>query len=382
MRAILRESNDCLLGEVERLERALATASPAAELLPYYKWVVTTCAALRQQVLDNFGDLDLNRDDILPDILSKTQQLTRTLSVYNQRLSSPILRSMPSDRLCLRILGWLHESHPSTQNVPVGLSDGEFGIWPAPPFPVVYFMPSSAQQGLLYLPLFFHEFGHILYACHRQRMDGLVRALQEELIDLLQPVSARNDLYAQAEEERLNKIVESWYTWAQELFCDAVGLSIGGPCFLKAFSAYFRMVGRGQFHLPRDELAGASHPVTWIRITLLSAKARQTRWSEDGDHLENEWQTIGRAMSVSSDYYGFYAERFAAPIRNAIEAMIAEVRPYHAGEDDVAPSEWDPERSTPVHLLNRAWSHFLSDPEGYDAWEKKAVEAFLTTDKG
>ena len=53
--------------------------------------------------------------------------------------------------------------------------------------PLIYMMPPSAQQGLLYLPLFFHEFGHLLYACHKPEMDALVRELQENLAELLEP---------------------------------------------------------------------------------------------------------------------------------------------------------------------------------------------------
>ena len=150
---------------------------------------------------------------------------------YNQRLAGPALRGLESDRLSLRVIGWLHTVHKETISVPAAVSTEEFGIWPAPPHPVVYFMPASAQQGLLYQPLFFHEFGHLLYACHEPEMDSLVQDLQVQIAELLEPLAHRNDIHAQAEERQRTIIALTWYKWAQELFCDAVGLTNRWLCF-------------------------------------------------------------------------------------------------------------------------------------------------------
>lgn len=65
-------------------------------------------------------------------------------------------------------------------------------------FPVIYYMPSSSQRGLLYLALFFHEFGHLLYACHKREMDDLIRSLLEEIENLLKPVIELDDQYSQS----------------------------------------------------------------------------------------------------------------------------------------------------------------------------------------
>jgi hypothetical protein len=376
MREILHQSNICLLREIEKLEAWLAPISPVQELVPYHNWIVGACQLLHGKVLQNLRDLDLGRDEILSDILSTTQELSRMFSLYNQRLLSPVFRSLPSDQLCLRIVSWLHKGHRLTSNIPVGLSDGEFGIWPAPPFPTVYFMPSSAQRGLLYLPLFFHEFGHLLYACHKQQLDTAVRELQEEILDLLTPVSRRNDLYEQTEEGKRSEIAESWYKWAQELFCDAVGLSIGGPSFTRAFSAYFRMLGRSQFHLPREELTNVSHPVSWIRVKLLVERERQLGWSLEANALENEWQTLAKEMVIVEDHYGFYTDRFQPAIQQAIDTMLKEAGPYQITQGEVSCSEWVAGQCTPVCLLNRAWSMFLSDPANYSAWESRAIATF------
>jgi len=57
--------------------------------------------ALRQQLLQNLRDLQLNRDNILPDVLSVTQEVTRMYHLLNRHFLSPVLRAKPTDRLCL-----------------------------------------------------------------------------------------------------------------------------------------------------------------------------------------------------------------------------------------------------------------------------------------
>ena len=41
--------------------------------------------------------------------------------------------------------------------------------------------------------------------------------------------------------------------WVQEFYCDAVGITIGGPSFLKSFSHFFRTRSNDQYYVPRDE---------------------------------------------------------------------------------------------------------------------------------
>jgi len=375
MREILRQSNLDLMREIDRLRSMLTTLSVPPELSTYQDEVSKACDQLRQLTLQNLRDLELGQDDTLNDILSQTQLLTSGFRLYDQRLASPLLRYRPSDRLCLRITTWLHSYHPETRGIPAGLSDGEFGIWPEPRIPIVYFMPSSRQQGLLYLPLFFHEFGHLLYACHRQEMDELVRDLQERIADLLRPVSQHNDIYAHQAAVRRDGIVETWYEWAQELFCDAVGLTIGGPCFANAFSMYLRMGGRGKFHQPMEQLALSAHPVAWLRIRLIAERARQMNLAE-ARTLESDWDQIAETMQITEDYCGFYDERFLPPIHQTMDDMLTEACPYRYAAGDTSTSGRNVEDS-PVKLLNEAWSIFLGDPDTYDDWERQAVSDFL-----
>ena len=381
MRTILRESNFDLLSEAERLVAALSSISVVPELAAYHGHMVRACTSLCEQVHRNLRDLDLGQDDILPEILSETQRLAHDLRLYNRRLAGPALRGLESDRLSLRVIGWLHTVHKETTGIPAAVSTEEFGIWAVPPHPlallhpVVYFMPASAQQGLLYQPLFFHEFGHLLYACHKPEMDGLVRDLQVRIAELLEPLARRNDAHAQAEEQQRAIIVFAWYKWAQELFCDAVGLTIGGPAFIHAFNRYLRISPRTEYHCPPDELGLRPHPVTWLRARLLARRARELDCGATADAMEQQWATIAATLSIVEDYYGFYEKKFLPAIWRTLDDMLVETDPYRFTKQDLGDEGCIPD-STPVHLLNRAWHQFKSNPDEYQSWERRSVAAF------
>ena len=51
-------------------------------------------------------------------------------------------------------------------------------------------------------------------------MDDLTRSFQTTIAELLEPNVQRNDLYAQEEEKKRVIIVETWYEWMQEIFCN------------------------------------------------------------------------------------------------------------------------------------------------------------------
>ena len=154
----------------------------------------------------------------------------------------PIVRAKPDDRLGLLVLRWPHDSHPKTASLPFGLSDGNFAIYPTPQVPPIYLLPVSRQHTLLYLALLFHEFGHLLYACHKPEMDELVREFQTLVSDYFAPQVVRDRAAGYFDDSFRGRIVTAWYAWAQEFYCDAVGLTIGGPCFLKRRPTHMRRV--------------------------------------------------------------------------------------------------------------------------------------------
>lgn len=377
MQDILIQSNQDLLREIKKLNALLSAFQAPQELKPYHEWLVEQIRAFEEGILKNLAYLQLRQPEIQELILSQTQQLTRRFQLINAQLIGPLLRATPSDRLCLKILRWLHAQHPQTQSIPLGLADGEFGVWPALQFPIIYFIPASAQRGLLYLSLFFHEFGHLLYACHKPEMDVLVQELQKKLADFLKASSPGDDSSAQQHLPSPTLVIETWYEWLQELFCDAVGLQIGGPCFLKTFSIYLRMTGRRAFQLPAELLAGSSHPVTWLRVKILREQARALNLSSEAEKLAYEWQALAQSMMIQEDYFGFYEERFLPAIRQTIADMLTEASPYQFSEADLSAQEYNPAVSTPVHLLNLAWVKFVENSSQYPRWEEEHLQQFL-----
>jgi hypothetical protein len=266
----------------------------------------------------------------------------------------------------------------------MALSDGDFASWPQVSWPTIYFMPPSAQHRLLYLPLFFHEFGHLLYACHEPEMDELVKALQKVIAQFLEPSAQRDDRHAQSEAKQRSVIVETWYEWAHELFCDAVGFQMAGPAFAYSFSMYFRVLMRDQYHIRPEELEHRGHPVTWLRIRLLADRARRMGFGADSRLLEDTWNKIAATMGVVEDYYGFYIDELLPSIRQTIDDMIVEAAPRAFEAHEVSAAELlrldsDSTSSLPVQLLNQAWRKFLDDEDGYTAWEKQAIEGLLNT---
>ena len=377
MRDLLRQSNVDLLREIQRLREVLPRTSShlPPELDTYYAWARDACREFHQRVTQNLQDLNLGQEGLLPDLLSSTQAVTRSFQGFNQRLVSPVLRTRPADRLCLKLLRWLHAAHLQTQDIPTGLSDGEFGIWPVPPLPTIYFMPCSAQYGLLYLPLFFHEFGHLLYACHKPEMDDLVQNLQEQIEALLLRIRPPKGPPTPEQERERSVIVETWYEWAQELFSDAVGYMIGGPAFLQAFSMYLRMRGRAEYHVPSAQLAHREHPVAWLRIRFLADRARNRGHVAEAQEIEIAWKEIAGALGVREDYNGFYDPQFRPLIQQTLDDMLTEAGPVDFTEQE--PSMGAEPSLSPVALLNQAWQFFTADPRTYRAWEEPAITAFL-----
>lgn len=378
MREILRQNNEDLLEEIGRLQGILqqAAATLPPELTSYYRWVTEACNDFKKKVVRNLNDLRKGNDQIIPYILSQTQGLTVRLYSFNSRLVSPVLRQLPTDRLCLKLLKWLHTEHATTQDIPAAFSDGGVAIWPAPPFPTVYFLPPSFQHRLLYLPLLFHEFGHLMYACHESEMDDLVSELQKKIAGLLEPGVQRDDLYAQEEAEKHNTIVERWYEWTQEIFCDAVGLVIGGPAYLHAFSMFFRMLGRDEYYLPLDKIAKQTHPLGWLRIRLLADRARHLGHNADAESVEKSWDLIAAGMNVNEEHHGFYDDVFQVEIRQTIDDMLTEADPRQITQEEFPTPDVTTVAISPVQLLNQAWQVFFNDSKGYPSWERNAIHLF------
>lgn len=379
MRIILEQNNRDLLREIERLMGLLTTArqSIPAELVAYYTWCVAWCQELKRLVEEHLVLVHSKKDRVLRTVLSRTQSVTQQFQLLDQIQVRPLLRPSPSDRLCLKLIVWLHAVHPKISSVPAAFADGKVGVYPYPPVPVLYFMPCALQRGLLYLTLLFHEIGHLFFQIHNQEMVALVKDLQKCLENHLRPRVRSNDPRREREKKEQAAIRDTWVEWTEELFCDAVGLTIGGPAYLQAFSVFMRMGGRGNFYRKPDHLRNTTHPVTWIRIRLLSDRARSLGLDLEAAALETAWQKIANMLNITEEYHGYYDPRYLGDIRQTLDDMIIEADPYRFAVSD-------PKASLavlahePVQLLNAAWDQFLANPQAYPSWEQQAIAAFLS----
>jgi len=296
--------------------------------------------------------------------------------MLSARIAIPILRSAESDRLCLRVIGWLHSTHQETAHFPPAVADGFCAIWPYRVISPVYFFPSLEQRGLLYQPLQFHEFGHLLYACHEHEMDDLVAELQRGIARILTPISRRNDRYAEDQLVLRQRIVNTWYNWIQEIFCDAVGFTIGGPCFVHAFSSFLSTLQRQDFYQPSDMLSAGAHPVTWLRVQFLAQRAADAGFDSLANDVEREWRSVARILRIEEDYHGFYDPRLLDLVMRTVEDMLIEAspRPFEASE---VTGLQDHTSDVPISLLNTAWRMFRAGPDAYRDWEQVVIEDYL-----
>jgi hypothetical protein len=223
MRRHLEEANHDLLYQIEVAQELIGSTTVPGVLTPYVGRLLQMCAVLRQQALHNLKILDYGVDDTLPDVLARTQGLTELFELVSTRLTSPITRAKPTDRLALLFLQWLHDLIPETAGFPYALTDGVFGVYSSSHIPPIYSVPVTRQTTLLYLPLLFHEFGHVLYQVHRQEMDELVKEFQTTVRACLTPRTIPDGRSATQGKSFRRRVETIWFAWVQEFFCDAVG---------------------------------------------------------------------------------------------------------------------------------------------------------------
>ena len=375
---ILERRNHELHLALAALIHLLKIAKIPYELEPYKDRIRGVCSRTQALVARNLAYLKLRHKEILEEVLSNTQQATKYVRLLSCRSSVPILRASESDRLSLTFARWVHNVHPEITQIPPAVDNGPCSIWPFyRDFCPIYFFPSIEQRGLLHQPLLFHEFGHLLYACHKPEMDELVSNLQREILELLMPLSHRGDKYSGEQAARRQAIVDTWYNWAQELFCDAVGLIIGGPSYLYAFSSFLSTLDRGDFYREPENMKMSEHPVTWLRVKFLLKHGSLAGFSGLVRKVEKEWSVIAQIMSVEEDYHGYYDNTLDEAVIRTIRDMITETSPRPCNDAEAAGDGWSPSSDAPVRLLNWAWQVHNRNFEKYTPWEEKQIELLL-----
>ena len=379
---MLQARNDAQAGQIGVLRRSIEQASIPTLLEPYRGMLLRVCSQCEALIQENESYLRLyhrfQQVSILDDVLSNTTSVTYGIRLISGRLAVPVLRANHDDRLCLRVITWMHEVHQSTEKIPAAFSNGNIAVYPFTlTMGCIYYFPCVEQSSLLYLPLNFHELGHVFYQLHNQEMNDLVRELQFEIEETLKPKSRRNDAAAKKQAARLRTVVNVWYSWAEELFCDAVGVSIGGAAFLYAFSSYISMMRKENFYLPEGTLKQCDHPVDWLHVKFLSRRARRLGLLAEADEIEHEWEMVARTLGIHEDYHGFYDDSLEGIVEETIDRMLIEAAPREYLPQEVAATrDWE-SGDTPILLLNRAWKLFRADRSNYVQWEAGAVVQFL-----
>ncbi|MBE7432922.1 MAG: hypothetical protein HS100_03335 [Anaerolineales bacterium] len=375
---VLRKRNHELHEDAKTLLTLISKVSIPPELEAYRALIVSLCHHVTEKISTNIENINLNREDILEDILSDIQETMFWIRLISDRFSIPIIRAMPSDRLCLSVLSWVHSAHKKTRNFPPAISDGSVSVMPM--YPQVYMFPQLEKRSLLYQSLLFHEFGHVLYACHKQELDSLVMDLQSDITEIILPRSQRNDRHSEIHSSRRQTIADTWYSWIQELYCDAVGFHIGGPSFLYAFSSFLGAVNRNHFYRTPRDLALSDHPVTWLRVHFLADLARNENQESLANDIDTEWSIFAKAMGVREDYHGYYDKSLNRVVKNTIQDMIVETNPQKSTKHELSGGGWEAGES-PVRLLNWAWQIKLNKKLSYKEWEKKQVDRYLKLSK-
>lgn len=369
MRAILERRNRRLLADVQALIALVDAALIPPALAPYRDRIAELHGEQRDRIERNLRYLALDSSSILPDILSDTNLAIDLVGFLSSQLATPVLRADASDSLCLWTLGWLHAIHPQTETYPPAMCDGDVAMLPLIDLVPVYFFPAVEQRGLLFQPLLFHEFGHLLYAKHKPELDDLVGELQRVVEETLLPASQRNGRYAQRQPARRRLIVRVWYRWTQELFCDAIGLEIGGPAFLLAFTTFLNRFDSSDFSQSPDEMSASHHPVTALRVHFLVRRATTAGFDELATRVTSEWEAVSRALGTTTDYHGFYDDALETTVEHALDDMLTEVDPRRFTRDDAAGDAALGGSASPVALFSAAWRAYEADPLRFHEWE-------------
>lgn len=372
MRTELIQSNDDLSHQIATLQQLLGRARIPGELTAYRSEIEAVCEELRRQVRRNLKDLAYDHPDTFSNVLRQTQRVMTELEVINAYYAGPLLRSREDDRLALVVLRWLHDEHPKTTKRAFALSDGQFAIYPDLRYPSLFFLPCSRRRTLLYLPLLFHEFGHLLYVMHRPELDDLVLEFQETVANVFAPTTRRQGASVSQQDNFQAQLVLAYYPWCQEFFCDAVGLQIGGPSFLHAFVNYFRLHGTHAFYVPRDKLIHKEHPVGWLRVRSLLHRAEKLGYATATAKLQADWRDTAHHLAIEEDYEGTWSDELFNPLQEMLDNMLEETAARPTTTDEVAVQSFVEAQSI-VGILNAAWVRFENNPSVFVAEEATAI---------
>jgi hypothetical protein len=356
--------------EINSAQRIVEHCQVLPELEPLRQWLNDFYTTMQAELTKLLYYLQHADGELLTAISSELAKLQRGYRAVNVHYLPAVHRSRQSDRLSLTILNWLHSQHPQTTGCPVLIADQDFAIMPIVGNPIRYSLPVTYQESLLNVPLFFHELGHYLYEYHREELDMLVKEFQAKLDDFLFIPFQQNDSRTASLKQANSVIIETWYEWIQELYCDAVGLQIGGISYLNAFSYYLKANGRSMFHVSEKDLARRSHPVTWLRVKLMVHRCQALGLADSGSSIVDEWNQLAKIAKAKEDYFGYYNIAYQDDILQTLEDMLTETAPIQF-QDYIFEDE------NIIAVCHQAWEQYLHQPITYPAWEASTIQQLM-----
>src|SRR5712664_1365874 len=94
---ILEAHNRTAVSDADRLLRSLRAAEVLPEIDAYRERIVSICGHLQIMARKNLADIAREKEIILEDVLSSTQQVLRTLRLLSARMVAPVLRASKSE---------------------------------------------------------------------------------------------------------------------------------------------------------------------------------------------------------------------------------------------------------------------------------------------
>ncbi len=365
-----------IVDDLDRMERLVDNRPIPRLLVPYRQMILQALNQARAAAKRNLSDLDANGELLLVDLLSEAARLLGASRLLTRRMADPLLRATPESAVGLWLINWMHETDPQTRRYPAALVDGAPSVLPFTDITPLYGFPALEQYSVLMLPLLLHEYGHILHLIHQAEMNDLIADLQRVIGNSLQPSSSRNDEMAKAMAERRKRIVDRWYIWIVELFCDAVGLTMGGASYLSAFATYCGTLRQSDYGAAATATEVSQHPFPALRIQLLLNRAEKLGLHYDAGIVRTEWDAMANALQAYKvDSLGYFDPAWLGSIEATIDDMLVEANPRaFTSEETAAEHDWTPQDS-PILLCNRAWRIKTEAPHDFAEWEARSLAA-------
>lgn len=349
---------------IDVITRSINDSPNNPEIAKFRSWLNSTIDEINLGVERASKYLDSEIEEQQFAVLSQFTSFKSDLQFCDLRFLPSLFRFSKDDVVAYRLMELVHRSHKQAKATPFAISDSSFGIYPYKDMPPLYSLTITDQKSLLHLPLMFHEFGHLLYSFHKRELDDLVTEFRTELSSFLINPSTHNDYKQAVNDDRVKKMLFTWYGWTQEFFCDVVGLYIGGAAFLNSFSYFFQLDGVEAFYRSEQSLELSNHPPTYLRIKILLHFAQGLGISES-KRVEKDWNILERRYKKSSDHFGYYSYQYEPELIKVIESMIIETDPQLLFKET---------GNKMISSLEESWNVIYSRPNEYLEWERKVLK--------